>query len=60
MTLRDRFRFAIERLLPWFDPAEKARRDARTEAIRRRSIAARIQTERVREAYRRAADRVER
>lgn len=60
MTLRDRLRTIVERLLPWFDPAEKARRDARTEAIRRRSIAVRIHTERVRDAYRKAADRVER
>lgn len=60
MTLRDRLRRLVEAALPWFDPAEKARRDARTEAIRQRSVAVRIQTERVREAYRRAADRMER
>ena len=60
MTLRDRLRAVIERFLPWYDRAEEARRDARTEAIRRHSIAVRIQTERVREAYRQAADRMER
>lgn len=60
MTWRDRARAFTERLLPWFDPAEKARRDARTEAIRRHSIAVRIHTERVRAAYRMAADKVER
>lgn len=58
MTWRDRLHAAIERLLPWFDPDEKLLRDARTEAIRRHSIAVRIHTERVRDAYRQAADRV--
>lgn len=58
MTPRSRVHRIIERLLPWFDPAEKARRDARTEAIRQRSIAVRIHTEHVRAAYRRAADRL--
>lgn len=58
MTWRDRLHATVERLLPWFDPVEKARRDARTEAIRRHSIAVRIHTERVRAAYRQAADRM--
>lgn len=57
--VRGRFRRAIERAIPWFDPDEAARRDARTEAIRRRSIAARLSAEqltpeaigRVRHAY---------
>jgi hypothetical protein len=60
MTVRDRIHAMVERILPWFDPEEKARRDARTETIRQRSIAVRIQTERIRAAYRQAADRVER
>jgi uncharacterized protein (DUF39 family) len=49
----------VERWVPWFDRSEAAQRDARTEAIRRRSIAARITVEqltpeaieRVRKAY---------
>lgn len=41
----DPIRRLIERILPWYDPEEEARRDARTEAIRRRSIAARITLE---------------
>lgn len=57
--MRGRIRSAIERAIPWFDPEEAARRDERTEAIRRRSIAARITVEqltpeaidRVRHAY---------
>lgn len=57
--MRGSLRRAIERRLPWFDPDEAARRDERTEAIRRRSIAARISAEqltpeaieRVRHAY---------
>ena len=43
--VRDQFRRLIERLLPWYDVEEEARRAARTEAIRRRSIAARISIE---------------
>ncbi len=60
MTWRDRARAAVERMLPWYDPELEARRDARTEQIRRHSIAVRIHTERVRKAYRLAADKVER
>ena len=43
--MRDQFRRLVERLLPWFDVEEEARRAARTEAIRRRSITARITLE---------------
>lgn len=60
MTLRDRIHAFVERMLPWFDPAERDRRNARTEQIRRQSIAARMHTERVRAAYRMVADKVER
>lgn len=60
MTARDRLHALVERMLPWFDPAEKERRDARTDQIARESIAVRVHTERVRKAYRMAADKVER
>ena len=50
----------IERLLPWFDPTVEAARNARTEGIRQRSIAARIAAEQVRLAYMVAAERARR
>jgi hypothetical protein len=60
MTWRERVRAAIERMLPWFDPAAERVRDAHTEEIRQQSIAARMHTERVRRAYRQYADKAER
>lgn len=57
-TVRDWLRHMIERLIPWYDPAAEARRQARTEAIRRRSIEARIAAEDVRWAYAAYARRV--
>lgn len=61
----DSLRRAIERALPWYDVEEEARRDAHTEAIRRRSIAARIRLERLSDeqlvdAYRAAARKLAR
>jgi hypothetical protein len=44
--MRDPWRAFVEWLLPWFDPARERVRDARTEAIRRRSISERIRAER--------------
>lgn len=59
-----RVRRVVEHLLPWYDPIVEARRHAWTEAISRRSIAARIEaehaTDRVRTAYQRYADVVDR
>lgn len=43
-----RLRALVERLLPWYDAAEAARHDRRTEAIRQRSIRARMAAERLR------------
>jgi hypothetical protein len=49
-----RFRRLVERVLPWYDKPAERRRDQRTEAIRQRSIRARIHAEQVVEAYRAA------
>ena len=43
----------VERILPWYDPELEARRDARTEGIRQRSIRARIAAEAIRDRYER-------
>lgn len=40
------FRGSVEDHLPWYDREAERARDARTEAIRRRSIATRIRLER--------------
>ena len=64
----DRLRRAVERVLPWYDPQREAQRTQRTEAIRQRSIAARIAVEnltpaerdRVRAAYAAYARELER
>jgi hypothetical protein len=45
------FHRLVERLLPWFDPEAEAIRNARSEAIRKRAIAARIRSEHVRADY---------
>jgi hypothetical protein len=66
--IRDRLRRLVEDLLPWYDRAAEVRHDERTESIRRRSIAARVEVEhviaardqRIREAYRRYARGLER
>ena len=50
----------IEHILPWYDPKVEAARNARTEGIRQRSIAARIAAEEVRMAYMVAAERARR
>lgn len=50
----------VERLLPWWDPEVERKRDERTEAIRQRSIAARIDAERTRVAYRSMGTRMRR
>lgn len=47
-------RGALERLAPWYDPSEEAYRRSETERVRRRSIAARVRTEEVAKAYKRA------
>jgi hypothetical protein len=54
VTVRDRLRALIEDLLPWYDAAQESIRNARTEAIRQRSIASRIRSERVIAEYRAA------
>lgn len=43
----DAFRRFVERLMPWYSREQEAERDAKTEAIRQRSIRARIQIERM-------------
>jgi hypothetical protein len=45
LPMGDRLRRAVEKMLPWYDPAHEAQRAERTESIRRRSIAARIAIE---------------
>lgn len=57
---RSRLQAVVEKLLPWFDPAVEAERDDHTEAIRQDSIRARIDSEKVRKAYRQAASKVDR
>jgi hypothetical protein len=49
-------RAALERIAPWYDPAEAHFRRAETERVRRRSIAARIRAEKDIAARYRAAD----
>ena len=60
MRLPDRFRRLVEWMLPWYDPEQEAARDARSEAIRQRSVAARINSERIRQDYAAAAKRIQR
>lgn len=47
-----RVRRFIEDRLPWFDPKVERVRNARTERIRKRSIATRVRAERIIEEYR--------
>ena len=42
----DRWARFVEWLLPWYEPARERQRNARTEAIRQRSIRERIRAER--------------
>lgn len=58
--VRSAWRRLVEAALPWFDRAEEDRRDARTESIRQRSIAARLEAERIRRDYAAAAKRLQR
>jgi hypothetical protein len=59
MRTPDRIRRFVERLLPWYDPEAERKRTATTEAIRQRSLTARLTVEhlspeaalRVRAAY---------
>ena len=44
-----RFRALVERVLPWYSAAAEADHDARSEAIRQRSIRARVRAERLRD-----------
>ncbi len=57
---RSRLHRFIEAILPWYSVEEEARRDARSEAIRQRSIAARMTAERIRADYEKAGARVSR
>jgi hypothetical protein len=50
--MRNKWRAWIEELLPWYSSARERQRDARTEAIRQRSISLRIRSERVLAQYR--------
>lgn len=65
--MRDRLRAAIERWLPWYDPIAEARQRrhqraaiAASVATRRRAVFAIHDAERVRAAYRMAAERLDR
>lgn len=57
---RSQWRRLVERILPWYDRDAEDARNRRTETIRRQAIAARIEAERVREAYRVAGKRMTR
>jgi hypothetical protein len=46
-------RRAIERMLPWYDRADRDRRARRTEQLHQRAIAARIRWEHDLDSYRR-------
>jgi hypothetical protein len=65
--MRDRARRAVERWLPWYDPEAVARQRrhqraaiAASVATRRRAVFAIHDAERLRAAYRLAAERLER
>lgn len=58
--MRNWLRCKIEALLPWYSAEEAAEHDARTEAIRQKSIAARVSAERLRNDYLAYARRLER
>lgn len=58
--LPNRLRRLIEAILPWYDPSEERARATRSEALRVRSISARIEAERVRRSYVEYANRLER
>jgi hypothetical protein len=62
----NRVRRLVEQWLPWYDPAAEARHDERTQYIHDRSIAIRQEVEvrlarpdRIREAYRLTAERLD-
>jgi hypothetical protein len=54
MRRPSRFHQFVEGLLPWFDPDAEQKRNERTEAIRQRSIRARINVEKLAADYRKA------
>ena len=55
----DRLLRMVERwLMPWYNRADAERAKEHSEAIRQRSIAARIESERVRAAYAKAGARL--
>lgn len=56
----NRWHRVIEAFLPWYDRQAEARRNERTERIRRDAIAARIKAEEVRAAYAAAGRRLQR
>jgi len=56
----NRWRAWVERILPWYDPEAARAHDQRTEAIRLRSIAAQVKSERVMAEYAAAEKRARR
>lgn len=60
VAARSRWHRLVERLLPWYDPKAEEVRNARTEEVRLRAIAARIGAEKVRADYLQAATVLER
>lgn len=46
-SMRETLRHLIARALPWYEPAKERERDRHTEAVRQRSIRARLQSERI-------------
>lgn len=57
---RSRWHRFVESILPWYSVEEEQERNARSAAIRDKSIAARINAEQVRTAYEKAGARVTR
>lgn len=53
VSLRERLHAVVEDVLPWYDHEREAERDAKTEAIRQRSIGLRRLLERRTDNYRR-------
>jgi hypothetical protein len=52
----NRWRAWFEKLLPWYQPHIERLRNARTEAISKRSVAGRARAERIIDEYRDAAE----
>lgn len=59
VSVRDRFHRFVERILPWYDPAEERRRNARSAAIVRELRVNTRNAEAIRAAYQDMAERLD-